>query len=45
MLHREAMDFIFVECERSVHETAIAATAPLGAIDELLLREATAFIL
>ena len=34
-----------VECECSVHETTIAATAPLGAINELLLREAVAFIL
>ena len=34
-----------VECECGAHETTIAATAPLGAINELLLREAVAFIL
>ena len=33
-----------VECEGSVHETTIADTAPLGSIDELLLRKAMAFI-
>ena len=34
-----------VECECSVHETTITPTVPLGAINELLLREAVAFIL
>ena len=32
-----------VECERSSHEPIVAAAAPLGAIDELLLREAVVF--
>ena len=34
-----------VECERSDHETTIAATAPLGAINEVLLGKATAFLM
>ena len=33
-------DLQLVESERSVHEITIAATAPLGAINELLPREA-----
>ena len=39
------IDFELVECERSVHEITVAATAPLRAINEMLHRVAMDFIL